>query len=110
MAQGRRLSTNQGLTASHPRGKFDTVLLKEDDEKMRQRKVYWVSPDKDRGWQVKLEGKTRPLSLPPTKQQAVSYARQVASENEPSQLFIQRADGTIQTEHTYGRDPYPPAG
>jgi hypothetical protein len=77
---------------------------------MKKQNVYWVSPNGDRGWQVKQEGKARAISFPPTKEQAVSVARQVAAKHVPSQLRIQRRDGTIQAEHTYGRDPYPPRG
>lgn len=34
----------------------------------------------------------------------------VARANRPSQLLIQRRDGTIEDERTYGDDPYPPKG
>jgi hypothetical protein len=45
-----------------------------------------------------------------TKQAAVDEGRRVAKANAPSQLVIQKADGTIETEHTYEYDPYPPPG
>ena len=45
-----------------------------------------------------------------TKAVAVDKAAEIARGNEPSQLLIKRADGTIEDERTYGDDPYPPAG
>jgi len=34
----------------------------------------------------------------------------VAKANQPSQLIVPRKDGTIEYEHTYGNDPFPPRG
>lgn len=71
------------------------------------RKVYRVLPNGTQ-WQVKHDG--RVLSNHYTKQVAVDEGRRVAKANEPSQLVIHKADGTIETEYTYGNDPYPPRG
>lgn len=52
-------------------------------------------------WAVELEGASRASSLHPTKREAVSTARTLASERRPSQLVIHRLDGSVQDSHTY---------
>ena len=37
-------------------------------------------------------------------------AKEVAKNQPPSQVVVRKQDGTIQTEYTYGDDPYPPRG
>ncbi len=74
---------------------------------MAQRKVYRVVPNGSR-WQVKHDGVV--LSNHDTKQPAIDSGRRVALANQPSQLVIHLANGTIETEWTYGDDPYPPKG
>lgn len=44
------------------------------------------------------------------KDPVVSQGQSTAKANEPSQLVVHRADGTIEYEYTYGDDPYPPPG
>jgi hypothetical protein len=68
--------------------------------------VYRVSPGKD-GWTVGTAGSDGAGSsggMFATKREAVGVARKLAAENAPSQLVIQRTDGTIQTRHAYGID------
>lgn len=69
----------------------------------------WVSPNGG-DWVVKVEGQTLPLSRFRTKADAVEYGARTARGLAPSQLLIQRADGTIEDERTYGDDPFPPRG
>ncbi|HWC73143.1 MAG TPA: DUF2188 domain-containing protein [Gemmatimonadales bacterium] len=45
-----------------------------------------------------------------TKPEAVERARREAQQQQPSQVKIHRTDGSIETEFTYGGDPYPPRG
>lgn len=71
------------------------------------RNVYHVVPS-GTNWQVKHNQEV--LSNHTYKEDAVDKGREYALANQPSQLVIHRADGTIETEHTYGDDPYPPAG
>ncbi|MGW4521342.1 DUF2188 domain-containing protein [Amycolatopsis sp. NPDC004378] len=71
------------------------------------RKKYWVVPNSG-NWDVKHEGNV--LSSHYLKEAAVKAGTKVAKANEPSQLIIKRADGTIEKEYTYGNDPYPPVG
>ncbi|MBL8121997.1 DUF2188 domain-containing protein [Candidatus Saccharibacteria bacterium] len=71
------------------------------------RKVYHVVPN-GTNWQVKHNGQV--LSNHILKSAAIEAGRQVAIANQPSQLVIHKADGTIETEYTYGNDPYPPVG
>jgi hypothetical protein len=41
---------------------------------------------------------------------AIEAGREIAKDADKGQLVIHRQDGTIQTEHIYGQDPYPPKG
>jgi hypothetical protein len=59
-------------------------------------------------WQVTHAGSV--LSTHATKHPAVNAGVVVAYANQPSQLVIHRANGTIEDERTYGNDPYPPRG
>lgn len=74
---------------------------------MSVRKVFRVLPN-GKYWQVKYESKT--LSNHYTKDVAIDKGRAYALANKPSQLVVHRANGTIETEWTYGDDPYPPRG
>lgn len=73
------------------------------------RTVYWVSPDGEM-WKVQLEGAKTPDSRHRTKEEAIREARARAHANKPSQVKVQHKDGTIETEWTYGDDPFPPPG
>ncbi len=71
------------------------------------RKVYRVSPDSNQ-WKVTHSGAV--LSRHYTKAAAIEAGRTVALGNQPSQLVVHLANGQIETEWTYGDDPYPPKG
>ena len=45
-----------------------------------------------------------------TKAEAIARAKELAKKQALGQVIIHKQDGTIQTEHTYGKDPYPPEG
>ncbi|MDQ4143794.1 MAG: DUF2188 domain-containing protein [Actinomycetota bacterium] len=40
----------------------------------------------------------------------VVRGQSAAKANQPSQLVVHRANGTIEYQYTYGDDPYPPSG
>jgi len=69
--------------------------------------VFHVVPSGD-DWQVKHAGKV--LTNHSLKSNAVAKGRAYALANQPSQLVIHLANGQIETEYTYGNDPYPPKG
>jgi len=72
------------------------------------RKVYRVVPNSG-AW--KLTGPNGgTLSNHVTKPPAVTAGQTAAKANQPSQLVVHKADGTIDYEYTYGDDPYPPRG
>ncbi|MAU84026.1 MAG: hypothetical protein CME34_19580 [Gordonia sp.] len=71
------------------------------------RNRYWVVPAGS-NWQVKYL--QRVLSTHILKSQAIDEGRKVAKANQPSQLTILKQNGQIETEYTYGDDPYPPPG
>ncbi|HGY91948.1 MAG TPA: DUF2188 domain-containing protein [Planctomycetes bacterium] len=77
---------------------------------MAKRKIYHVTQRPDGNWQVKTEGARRALSTHSTKAEAVDRGRSVAKSHPLGQLVIHKRDGRIQTEHTYGKDPFPPKG
>ena len=59
---------------------------------------------------VKEEKASRASSSHDTKAEAVDRAKELAKNQDLGQVVIHKQDGTIQTEHTYGKDPYPPKG
>jgi hypothetical protein len=72
----------------------------------KKRDVYFVSPNSDRGgWDVKREGAERASKHFETKADAIGFGKQVAQKSDLGQLKIQKQDGKIQTEYTYGKDP-----
>jgi hypothetical protein len=71
------------------------------------RNKFYVSPE-GTNWKVTFEQQV--LSRHATKETALEAARTVAHANQPSQVLVQKQDGTFQTEWTYGDDPYPPKG
>jgi uncharacterized protein YdaT len=77
---------------------------------MAKRKTYHVIPKADGGWNVKGENASRASSSHATKAEAISRAKELAKNQDLGQVVIHKKDGTIQTEHTYGKDPYPPEG
>jgi hypothetical protein len=78
---------------------------------MSKRKVYEVQPKSDGSWNVKARGGERASGNFDNKTDAIDRAKELAkAAPEGGQVIIKKADGTIQTEHTYGEDPYPPKG
>lgn len=76
---------------------------------MPKRQVIHVTPDGD-NWKVQRTGSARPSKVFDNKSDAVGRAIDQAKNQPLSQVVIHKKDGTIQTEHTYGKDPYPPKG
>jgi hypothetical protein len=72
------------------------------------RKKYFVSPTGNGDWKVTHRGDT--LETFANKEDAIDFGRTIAKANEPSQLVIQKGDGSFETEYTYGDDPSPPLG
>ncbi len=77
---------------------------------MANRKTYHVTAKRGGGWNVKGENASRASSTHDTKADAVDGARKLAKSQPLGQIVIHKQDGKIQTEHTYGKDPYPPKG
>ena len=65
--------------------------------------VYHVAPHED-GWKVGIEGQKAPASIHPTKDAALTAAREIAKQAEPSRVVVHRMDGTIQNQFGYGDD------
>jgi uncharacterized protein YdaT len=77
---------------------------------MSDRKKYHVTQRPDGQWQAKGEGASRASAVTRTKAEAVDRARDLAKAQPLGQVIIHKSDGTIQSERTYGNDPYPPKG
>jgi len=67
-----------------------------------------VTPRTDGDWNVREENASRASSNHDTKADAIARAKELANKHALGQVIIHKQDGTIQTEHTYGKDPYPP--
>jgi hypothetical protein len=74
---------------------------------MPKAKRYFVEPSNGDWVLTSSKGKTIRRFL--TKRQAIEAGATRANAAK-GQLVIKKSDGTIQSERTYGRDPYPPAG
>lgn len=74
------------------------------------RKTYHVAPDGNGDWKVKGEGNSRASGVHANKTDAVGQAKNLAKAQPLGQVIIHGQDGKIQTEYTYGKDPFPPKG
>lgn len=77
---------------------------------MAKRKTYHVTKNSGEGWDVKKEGGQISSGHFDTKDQAIDRGKELAKAGGHGQIKIHGQDGKIQTEHTYGKDPYPPKG
>jgi hypothetical protein len=73
------------------------------------RKIVRVNPDGD-NWKVQSAGTARADSIHDMKSDAVARAKEIAKAAPTGQVVIKDRHGRIQTEYTYGKDPYPPKG
>lgn len=76
---------------------------------MAKRDVYHVTK-RGEDWQVKQPGAGRAVGNFETKKEAVDRAVEVAKSKPLGQVVIHKETGPIQSERTYGKDPYPPKG
>ena len=73
---------------------------------MAERKVYHVAPSQGReGWDIKEEGREKPESHHMRKREAVTFARKMAKAAPLAQVIIHKADGSVEEERSYGKDP-----
>lgn len=78
---------------------------------MAKRTVFHLTQNKQSGrWQVKEQGHSQSESTHRTQAAAINAARQAAKAETLAQVKIHGRDNMIRTEHTYGKDPYPPKG
>lgn len=77
---------------------------------MSERTVYHVVPHSGEGWDVKKQHAERATSHHETKQEAVDHARELCKSLKLAQVIVHKQDGKIETEYTYGDDPFPPPG
>ncbi|MCM3883668.1 DUF2188 domain-containing protein [Frankia sp. R82] len=71
---------------------------------MANHKVYQIVPSGG-WWQIRHENSF--ISTHRIKDEAIAVGQKIAIGKQPSHLVVQRADGTVETEWTYGDDPVP---
>lgn len=71
------------------------------------RRQYFVSPE-GANWKLTHNGSV--LARDANKAPIIAVGRVKAKGDQPSELIIQNADGTIAERETYGNDPFPPRG
>ncbi len=59
---------------------------------------------------MQKEGSKRPTARFDNKKGAIARGKELAKSGPLGQIKIHKQDGTIHTEYTYGKDPYPPEG
>lgn len=88
-----------------------TILLSGNSATERNyqimRKCFHVVPNGS-NWQLIHNGQV--IGNYYIKASAITDGRRIARANQPSELFIHNADGTIAERETYGNDPFPPRG
>jgi len=74
---------------------------------MTDRKVFHSTHTSGEGWHVALNGKTlsKHLTQNESHEAAKAYARKAYEDGDLGQAVLHKENGTIQTEHTYGKDP-----
>ncbi|WP_202943642.1 DUF2188 domain-containing protein [Candidatus Methylacidiphilum infernorum] len=77
---------------------------------MPRHKTCHVTHRTDGGWNVKVENASRLSSSHNSKAEAIAHAKESAKKKALGEVIIHKQDSTIQTEHPYGKDPYPLEG
>ena len=70
-----------------------------------RRVVYVVEPRDDGRWAAQRRGSSRASVVTENKSSAINEARRLAQQHELSQVVIMTANGRIEREYTYGKDP-----
>ncbi|MBA9077085.1 DUF2188 domain-containing protein [Rufibacter quisquiliarum] len=61
------------------------------------------------GWAVRGAGNEKATKVTQTQNEAIQYAKQIAS-NQNSEMLVHGRDGRIRERNSYGNDPHPPKG
>lgn len=77
---------------------------------MTDRKVYHVVPRPGGAWAGEAEGGKRASVVGDNKADVLERTIEIAKEHPLSQVVIHKENGEIQSERTYGSDPFPPKG
>lgn len=71
----------------------------------KDRTVYHVLPNGDKGWKAENVGSKKVIMEEATKEEIVKKIKEKAKKEEPSQVVVHKKDGNIEYESTYGDDP-----
>lgn len=70
-------------------------------------KTYHLLYDEEmESWKIEYKGADQPFSLHQTKDEALEAGRELARNQQPSQLVVHKMDGSIQNEYTYDEQPF----
>ena len=72
------------------------------DQRKTKRKTYLVEPRASGEWSITAEGASRATAVYKGKDAAVRKAKELASNQKPSQVLVYKLDGEIQAEQTFG--------
>ena len=81
-------------------GKAPARARKTAARRTTKKAVYHVVP-REKGWAVKQEGVAEPVSLHPTKNEALKAGRALGQAHKPSRLVIHKKDGTVQDSKAF---------
>ena len=81
-------------------GKAPAKTAKTAEKSTAKKVVYHVVP-KEKGWALKQEGVAEPLSMHPTKDEALKAGRTMAEDHVPSRLVTHKKDGRVQESKTF---------
>lgn len=71
----------------------------------KNRTVYHVLPNGEKGWKVEDTGSKKVVLENDTKAELVKKIKEKARKEEPSQVVVHKKNGTFEYESTYGDDP-----
>lgn len=71
---------------------------------MLGRHVYRVSPQATAQWRVQKDGEATARGSRSTREDALSYACELAHADEPSKVIVEEPDGAISDERLFGAD------
>jgi hypothetical protein len=82
---------------------METQRVSGHSPKLRSFVRYFVASGNGGGWLVFKEGLQRPIQKSGQKLQAVETAKIMARDEAPSEVFVERADGSFFQQYAFGQ-------
>lgn len=77
------------------------ALLVPEEPELQLENIHVIK--RETGWSVKREGSPRAASVHKTREEAITNARKLARRSARSLVVVHRADGSIESQESYGR-------